>query len=49
MKFATAQKTKMLKNKDFLAFELSDVVCIIIMYVKMPAIDGTLTFVGDQI
>ena len=37
-------KTKVLKNKDFLAWILSDVVFIMLINVKMPTIVGILTF-----
>ena len=36
----------MLKNLDFLAFKLSDVVFIMLVNVKVPTIVGTLTFMG---
>ena len=38
--------TKMLKNKDFLAFKLSDVVFIMLIIVKMPTIVGILIFMS---
>ena len=38
--------TKMLKNNDFLASELSDVVFIMLINVKMPTIVGILTFMS---
>ena len=40
------QLIKMLKNADFLAFILSDVVFILIINVKMPTIVGILTFMS---
>ena len=44
---STAHKTKMLKNiKIFLAFNLSDVVFIMLINVKMPTIVGILTFMS---
>ena len=41
-----AHKTKMLKNEDFLAFKLSDIVFIMQINVKMPTIVGILTLMS---
>ena len=41
-----ARKTKMLKNKDFLASKRPDVVLIMLINVKMPPIFGILTFIS---
>ena len=46
MKFQLLMKTKLLKNKTFLAFKLSDVVYIMLINVKMPTIVGILTFMS---
>ena len=46
MEFQLLIKSKMLKNKDFLAFKLSDVVFIMLIDVKMPTIVGILTFMS---
>ena len=43
---STAQKTKLLKIKNFLAFKLSDAVFIMLINVKMPTIVGILTFIS---
>ena len=34
------------KIKEFIALKLIDVVCILLINVKMPAIDGILTFMS---
>ena len=39
-------KSKMLKNKNFLAFRCSDVVFFMLINVKMPTIVGILTFMS---
>ena len=39
-------KTKMLKNKDFLAFMLSDFAFMLLINVKMPTIVGILMFMS---
>ena len=41
-----AQKTKLLENEDFLAFNFSDGVIIMLINVKMPTIVGILTFMS---
>ena len=47
MIFQLLIKSKMLKNKDFFAFILSDVVLIMLINVKMPTtIVGNLTFMS---
>ena len=46
MKAQLLIKTKVLKNKDFLAFILSDVVFIMLINVKMPTIVVILTFMS---
>ena len=46
MEFQQLMKNIMLKNKDFLAFKLSDVVFIMLINVKMPTIGGILTFMS---
>ena len=43
MKFQLLIKTKMVKNKDFLAFKLSDVVFVMLINVKVSTIVGILT------
>ena len=43
---STAHKNKMLQNKDFFAFKLSDVLFIMLIHVKMPTIVGILTFMS---
>ena len=40
-------KTKLLKNEDFLALTLSDVIFILLINVKMPTIAGILTLMGS--
>ena len=37
---------QLLKNKDFLAFKLSDVLFILLIIVKMPTMVGILTFMS---
>ena len=46
MEFQLLIKSKMLKNKDFLAFKLSDVVFIMLIDVKMPTYVDNLTFIS---
>ena len=46
MKLQLLIKTKLLKNKDFIAFKLSDGVFIMQKNVKMPTIVGILTFMS---
>ena len=46
MKFPMLIKTKILKNKDFFAFKLSDVLFIMLTTVKMPKNVGILTFMS---
>ena len=46
MQFQLLIKTKLLKNKAFIAFELSDVVFIMLTNVKMPKIVGILTLIS---
>ena len=46
MKFQLLIKTKMLENKDFFAFKLSDVLFIMQINVKMPTIVGIIKIVG---
>ena len=46
MNFQLLIKTKMLKNKTFLAFKLADVLFIMLISVKMPSIVGILTFLS---
>ena len=46
MKFQLLVNVKMLKNRDFLAFKLSNVVFIMQINVKMPTIVGILTFIS---
>ena len=46
MKFQLLIKTKMFKNKLFLAFKLTDVVFIMSINVKIPTIVGILTFIS---
>ena len=48
-KFQLLIKTKIPKNKEFLAFNLSDVVFIMLINVKMPTIFGILTFMSRLI
>ena len=44
---STAHKTTVLKNRQFLAFKLSDVIFIMLINVKMPTIIvGILTFMS---
>ena len=46
--FQMLLKTKVLKNKDFfLDLILSDVVFILVIYVKMPTVVGILTFMSN--
>ena len=45
-KFQLLINTKILTNKEFLAFSLSDVVFIMLLNVKMPTIVGILTFMS---
>ena len=49
MKFQLFIKTKMLINKDFAAFKLSDVVFTMLINVKMPTTIGILTFMSMNI
>ena len=44
--YSNAHRSKMLKNKDSSCFQLSAIVLIMVIYVKMPTIVGTLTFVS---
>ena len=46
MKFQVHIKTKMLKNKDCFALNLSGVVFILIINAKMITIDGNLIFMS---
>ena len=46
MEFQLLIKSKMLKNKDFLAFKFSDVVLIMLINVKMSTFVGILTFMS---
>ena len=46
MEFQLCIRTKCCKNKDFLAFKLSDAVFIMLINVKMPTIVGILTFMS---
>ena len=46
MKFQLLIKGKMVNNKDFFAFKLSDVVFIPLINVKIPTIVGILTFMS---
>ena len=46
IKFQLPIKTKMLKNKDFPCFQLSDVVFTMLINVKMPTLVGILTFMS---
>ena len=46
MKFQLLVKTKMLNIKILITFLLSDVVFIMLINVKMPTIDGILTFMS---
>ena len=45
-KFQLLIKTNMLKNKDYLAFKLSNVVFIMLINVTMPTIVGIITFIS---
>ena len=45
-KISTAYKTKLLYNKDFSCFQLSDGVFIMLINVKMPTIVNILTFMS---
>ena len=46
MEFQLLNKTKMLKNKDFLAFKLSDVVFTMLINVQMPTTVKSLITLG---
>ena len=43
---STVHKTKMLKNKTFIAFKLSDVVFVMLINIKMPPYVVILTFMS---